>query len=129
MGINSTEVSYGFGQMGSIFNDSADPMFPPTGKVFVAVQFLEETTLEANGGLVAEQDSTNGLEFISTLDASGVAQTAHDIAHSGSPTAVSGAGGLVVDNSNTIPAGTIIYGRFTRIEATAAKMIIGYLGD
>jgi len=129
MGINSTEVSYGFGQMGSIFNDSANPMFPPTGKVFVAVQFLEETTLEANGGLVAEQDSTNGLEFISTLDASGVAQTAHDIAHSGSPTAVSGAGGLVVDNSNTIPAGTIIYGRFTRIEATAAKMIIGYLGD
>ena len=129
MGINSTEVSYGFGQMGSIFNDSANPMFPPTGKVFVAVQFLEETTLEANGGLVAEQDSTNGLEFISTLDASGVAQTAHDIAHTGSPTAVSGAGGLVVDNSNTIPAGTIIYGRFTRIEATAAKMIIGYLGD
>ena len=40
-----------------------------------------------------------------------------------------GAGGLVVDNSNTIPAGTIIYGRFTRIEATTAKMIIGYLGD
>ena len=129
MGINSTEVSYGFGQMGSIFNDSANPMFPPTGKVFVAVQFLEETTLEAHGGLVAEQDSGNGLEFISTEDASGNAQTAHDIAHTGSPTTVSGAGGLVIDNSNTIPAGTIIYGRFTRIEATAAKMIIGYLGD
>ena len=60
MGINSTEVSYGFGQMGSIFNDSANPMFPPTGKVFVAVQFLEDTALEASGGLVAEQDSGNG---------------------------------------------------------------------
>ena len=129
MGINSTEVSYGFGQMGSIFNDSANPMFPPTGKVFVAVQFLEDTALEADGGLVAEQDSGNGLEFISTEDADGNAQTAHDIVHSGSPTAVSGAGGLVVDNNNTIPAGTIIYGRFTRVEATTAKMIIGYLGD
>ena len=126
MGINSTEVSYGFGQMGSIFNDSANPMFPPTGKVFVAVQFLEDTALEASGGLVAEQDSGNGLEYISTLDAGGNAQTAHD---AGSPTSTSGQGGLVVDNNNTIPAGTIIYGRFTRIEATTAKMIIGYLGD
>ena len=131
MGINSTEVSYGFGQMGSVFNDSANPMFPPTGKVFVAVQFLEDTTLEAHGGLVAEQDSANGLEFISTEDASGGAQTAHDIAHDDAdgPTAISRAGGLVVDNSNTIPKGTIIYGRFTRVEATAAKMIIGYLGQ
>jgi|TARA_R100001163_G_C5028724_1_gene169563 hypothetical protein len=129
MGINSTEVSYQFGQMGSIFNDSANPMKAPTGKVFVAVHFLEETNLEAHGGLIAEQDSANGLEFISTEDASGNAQTAHDIAHGSSPTALSGAGGLVFDNSNTIPAGTIIYGRFTEVHATQAKMIIGYLGD
>jgi len=129
MGINSTEVSYGFGQMGSIFNDSANAMYPPTGKVFVALHFLEDTALEAHGGLVAEQDSANGLEFISTEDASGVAQTAHDVAHDGTVTAVTGAGGLVVDNSNTIPKGTIIYGRWTRVEATTAKMIIGYLGD
>ena len=129
MGINSTEVAYNFGQMGSIFNDSANPMKAPTGKVFVAIHFLEETTLEAHGGLIAEQDSANGLEYISTEDASGNAQTAHDIAHGSSPTTVSGAGGLVVDNSNTIPAGTIIYGRWTQVHATAAKMIIGYLGD
>ena len=45
MGINSTEVSYGFGQMGSIFNDSANPMKAPTGKVFVAIHFLETTNL------------------------------------------------------------------------------------
>ena len=119
-----------FGQHGSAYcNTQTGEVIPPKGKVIVAVQFLEDTALEAHGGLVAEQDSGNGLEFISTEDADGNAQTAHDIAHSGSPTAVSGAGGLVVDNSNTIPAGTIIYGRFTRIEATTAKMIIGYLGD
>ena len=129
MGINSTEVAYGFGQMGSIFNDSANPMKAPTGKVFVAIHFLEETALEAHGGLVAEQDSANGLEFMSTEDASGSAQTAHDIAHGSAATVLSGAGGTVVDNSNTIPAGTIIYGRWTEVHATTAKMIIGYLGD
>ena len=129
MAINNQQTSYQFGQMGSIFNDSANPMKAPTGKVFVAIQFLEETTLEAHGGLVAEQDSNNGLEFISTEDASGNVQTAHDIAHDSDPTAISGAGGLVVDNSNTIPAGTIIYGRWTEVHATGTKMIIGYLGD
>jgi|TARA_R100000458_G_C8189843_1_gene183896 hypothetical protein len=129
MGMNSTEVSYNFGQLGSIFNDSANPMFPPTGKVFVAVHFLEDTQLEAHGGLVAVQDSTNGYEYVSTEDASGNAQTAHDIAHDGTVTAISGAGGLVIDNSNTIPAGTIIYGRFNRVEATTTKMIIAYIGE
>ena len=35
MGINSTEVSYGFGQMGSVFNDTANPCKAPTGKVYL----------------------------------------------------------------------------------------------
>ena len=129
MGINSTDTAYNFGQVGRIFNDSANPMKAPTGKVFVAIHFLETTTLEANGGLIAEQDSANGVEYMSTLDASGGAQTAHDIAHGSDPTAISGAGGLVVDNNNSFPAGTIIYGRWTEVHATDAKMIIGYLGD
>ena len=123
MGINSTEVAYNFAQMGSIFNDTANPMKAPDGKVFVAIHFLEETALEASGGLKAEQDAANGVEYFETESA------AHDIAHGSAPTAVSGAGGVQVDNSNTIPAGTIIYGRYTEVHATAAKMIIGYLGN
>tara|TARA_Y100001938_G_scaffold130595_1_gene186727 strand:+ start:95 stop:466 length:372 start_codon:yes stop_codon:yes gene_type:complete len=123
MGINSTEVSYGFGQMGSMFNDTADPMKAPLGKVFVAIHFLEDTALEASGGLKAEQDATNGIEYFETESG------AHDITHSSNPTALSGAGGVQVDNSNTIPAGTIIYGRYTEVHATTAKMIIGYLGN
>jgi hypothetical protein len=123
MGINSTEVAYQFGQMGSIFNDSANPMKAPLGKVFVCIHFLEETVLEASGGLKAEQDAANGLEYFETESA------AHDITHSSDPTAVSGAGGVQVDNSNTIPAGTIIYGRWTEVHPTTAKMIIGYIGD
>ena len=123
MGIKSTEVSYQFGQMGSIFNDTTNPMKAPAGKVFVAIHFLEETTLHASGGLKAEQDADNGLEFFETESA------AHDIAHGSDPTAVSGAGGVQFDNSNTIPAGTIIYGRYTQVRTVSAKMVIGYLGN
>jgi len=132
MGINSTEVAYGFGQMGSVFNDSANPMKAPAGKVFVAITFLADTTLEASGGLIAEQDSVNGYEYISTLDASGAAQTAHDLGHANSPTAVSGAGGLAVDNTQIFPRGLTIYGRWTEIHPTAADTdggIIAYIGE
>ena len=44
MGINSTEVAYGFGQLGSGFCDTAGAFTPPTGKVIVAIQFLADNT-------------------------------------------------------------------------------------
>ena len=128
MGINSTEVSYGFGQMGSMFSDSTNPLKAPTGKVIVAITMLTDCTFADHGGLQAEQDSGNGLEYISTEDASGAAQTAHDLAHSSNPTAVSGAGGLVVDSSNTFPKGITIYGRWTQIDP-ASGTVVAYLGD
>mgnify|MGYP003143030585 CR=1 FL=1 len=129
MGINSTDVAYGFGQLGSVFNDSANPCKAPSGKVFVAITFLADTTLAATGGLVAVQDSTNGYEYISTLDTAGAGQTAHDITHSSDPTAVSGAGGLVIDASNTFPKGVTIYGRWSEIHAEAASAYIAYIGE
>ena len=42
MGINSTEVSYGFGQLGSVFTNLAKPVFPPKDHVIVAIQFLAD---------------------------------------------------------------------------------------
>ncbi len=129
MGINSTEVSYGFGQMGSVFNDTTNPCKAPIGKVFVAITFLTDTTLEAHGGLIAEQDAANGLEYISTEDASGAAQTAHDILHGSDPTAISGAGGRVVDDGNSFPSGVTIYGRWSEIHASVASTYIAYIGD
>jgi hypothetical protein len=129
MGINSTEVSYGFGQMGSAFNDGAAIMKPPTGKVFVAITMLADTTFEAHGGLVAQQDSAGaGLEYISTEDADGAAQTAHD-ASDGSETTSTGSGGLVVDNNNVFPRGVTIYGRWTEIHPASGGPIIAYIGD
>jgi len=44
MGINSTEVSYGFGQLGSVFQNQAFPVFPPKGHVIIAIQFLANNT-------------------------------------------------------------------------------------
>jgi len=50
MGINSQEVSYGFGQMGSAFTDTANaPIYPPKGMVIVAITFLADTQLELLG--------------------------------------------------------------------------------
>ena len=40
MGINSTEVSYGFGQMGSVYTDLDQVIIPPKDHVIVAIQFL-----------------------------------------------------------------------------------------
>ena len=56
MAINNQQTSYQFGQMGSVFNDDGTLIQPPTGKVFVAIQFLEDTVLEAADGLVAAND-------------------------------------------------------------------------
>jgi hypothetical protein len=44
MGINSTEVSYGFGQMGSAYTSAAASIIPPKGLVIVAIQFLADNT-------------------------------------------------------------------------------------
>ena len=44
MGINSTEVTYGFGQFGSVFTNLAKPVFPPKNHVIVAIQFLADNT-------------------------------------------------------------------------------------
>tara|TARA_B100000963_G_C22103870_1_gene441840 strand:- start:122 stop:490 length:369 start_codon:yes stop_codon:yes gene_type:complete len=122
MGINSTEVSYGFGQLGSVFNDTANAIVAPTGKVFVAIHFLEDTTLEATGGLRAQQDPSNGIEFFETESAAHDALLTPDLGESGS-------GGVQVDNNNTFPAGTIIYGRYTEVHPTTAVRIIAYIGN
>jgi len=45
MAQNSTEVAYGFGQLGSVHGKVALPLIPPKGMVIVAIQFLADNTL------------------------------------------------------------------------------------
>ena len=51
MGINSTEVAYQFGQLGSVYTAaSSDPIKPPSDKVFVAVTMLDNTVFDDSRG-------------------------------------------------------------------------------
>jgi hypothetical protein len=120
MGINSTEVSYGFGQLGSVFCDTTAAVTPPTGKVFVAITMLTDCTFDSSGGLKADNKSAAGLEYMGTEAA------AHDLSV-GSETTSSGGGGAQVDVSNIFPAGMTIYGRWTEVEANSGSFI-AYIG-
>ena len=74
MGQNSTEVAYGFGQMGSAYSDLAKTIVPPQDMVIVAIQFLADNTPTI---LRPEKLDTRGPGFVSisgtTTDVVGVA--------------------------------------------------------
>ncbi len=65
MGQNSTEVAYGFGQLGSAFQNLAKPVYPPKDHVIVAIQFLADNTPTA---LITEILDTQGPQYFGTND-------------------------------------------------------------
>ena len=120
MPINSTEVSYGFGQMGSVYTTAGqDAITPPTNKVFVAITMLADTVFDTDTGLIASNDTTSGLEYI------GNAEAAHN---AGTATTSTGTAGLKV-NSVTFPKGITIYGRWSEIDVSSGGGIVAYIGD
>lgn len=119
MGQNSTEVAYGFGQLGSSFVDTAGEHQPPTGKVIVAITFLEDTTL---AGLVAD---------VSQLDSTPVAGNTGYFSHTTAVAAVHGSGSDETDSGTLFPAGLTVYGRWKSVTlsgASATGGIICYFG-
>ena len=106
MGINSTEVAYGFGQMGSGFVDDTGAFTPPTGKVIVAVQFLADSTIST---LTAVNDGDEAYFGTQT-------QTANN-----------GANSEVIDSGNTFPAGITVFGRYSAL-TLATGSAIAYFG-
>ena len=108
----------GFGQVGSIFLDASGAASPPTGLVFISITFLEDTILDATGGLVAEDEN----QYANTEAA------AHNESD-GSETATQGSGGLQIDASNTFPQGATIFGRWTEIDIGSSGMLIAYIGQ
>jgi len=115
------------GVMGSMFADAANtPITPPTGKVFIAITFINDTVLETlgtNAGGLTGDTSDVDYEHIGTDVA------AHNLT-AGNETAISGAGGVIVDASNSFKAGTTIYGRWTSVEIAngGAGAVIAYIG-
>ena len=129
MGQNSTEVAYGFGQLGSAYTTaSSDAIKPPTNKVFVAITMLEDTVFDSSAGLVADNPEVR--TAISTVATAGVyigtEKAAHDLA-AGSETTDEGSGGKVVD-SVTFARGITIYGRWTEIDVNSGS-VVAYIGD
>ena len=112
-------VKKGFGQLGSVFADADGAITPPTNKVFIAITFLADTTLDSDGGLVADTNYRS-CEFIGTQAA------AHDAS---SATITSGTGGDQVDVSNTFPKGVTIFGRWTSINIGTPGALIAYIGE
>ncbi len=135
MGINSTEVAYGFGQLGSVYTTaSSDAIKPPTNKVFVAVQMLADTIFDdSTGGLVAEQRVNNTISSSVTNNVYvGTEAAANDLAD-GSETVDEGSGGVIIGGSAeadavTFPKGLTVYGRWTEVDVYSGA-VIAYIGD
>ena len=137
MGINSTEVAYGFGQLGSAYTTaSSDAITPPTNKVFVAITMLSDTVFDDSAGLVAERvvvNSTTDATATSTQTGDiyiGTEQPANDLA---TATTDEGTGGLIIGGTSeadavTFPKGVTIYGRWTEVDVHSGA-VIAYIGD
>ena len=108
-----------FGQHGSVFTSVDGAITPPSNKVFIAITFLADTTLDSSGGLVADTNH-NSCEYPGTEAA------AHDAS---SATTVSGTGGDQVDVNDTFPRGVTIFGRWTSINIGTPGMVMAYIGE
>tara|TARA_R110002020_G_scaffold132409_1_gene295662 strand:- start:1544 stop:2128 length:585 start_codon:yes stop_codon:yes gene_type:complete len=66
---NSTEVSYGFGQLGSIHCQTANSVYPPKGMVIIAIQFLADNTptvLRTESAAARANLGADGFQCLST---------------------------------------------------------------
>ena len=114
MGQNSTGVSYGFGQMGSIHAAGTEAITcGVTDGVFVAITFLEDTKFD-NG--------TEGL--VASTDVVGTQQLFPDSTKT--CTSIDSDGGDVTDNE-VFPKGITIYGRWTGFKLASGR-VIAYVG-
>jgi len=99
MGINSTEVSYNFGQLGSVFTNLAKPVFPPKDHVIVAIQFLENNTPTS---MITETLDTFGPQFPGTDDTEASAANYMGVTEAAANGAGTTAGVVTLTGSNTL---------------------------
>jgi len=105
MGQNSTEVAYGFGQLGSVFTNLAKPVFPPKDHVIVAVQFLADNTPTS---MITETLDTHGPQFPTTDDTEASANNYLGVAESAAGGAGSTAGVVTIVANAAIKPGQFI---------------------
>ena len=130
MGTNSTEVAYGFGQMGSgHIKASTDDLMPPAGSVIIAITMLEDVAFAVllaethlNGPNTAANQGGDGTAYFGTgtqVLANGIDADNTDDAES-----------VAVATSVIFPKGLTIYGRWTSLslQATYTHGVIVYYG-
>ena len=112
-----------FGQFGSMHSAASDVIEAPAGRVFVAITFLADTTVDA----LTAADPAN---CINTTSASQGRYKNNDAAD---PTAnVDGTGGTTIAAGTCVfPKGLTIYGRWRSIDidADADGGVICYIGE
>ena len=131
MGQNSTEVAYGFGQMGSVYaNISNKPVFPPKDHVIVAIQFIKGNTLSV---LRTETLDSMGPQFITTEDDELASAGGPDANYLGvTEAAASGAGTVatgVIPLTDAAPNALIKPGQVVLIGADADTIDLGMTMD
>lgn len=125
MGLNSTEVAFGFGQMGSAYLADTDPYEPPKGTVVVAITILDDATKFAE--LVPD---TSGYTAANGA-AAGASETGRgSVAYIGTNAVVGGHGtnADVIGVSTTFKAGLTLVGRWTKVDLGAGSVVM-YLAD
>lgn len=129
MGINSQEVAYGFGQMGSgHLKAVATDFFAPKGKVIVAITMLEDMLFDK---LLADTSHSTGS---ATVD-----NGPDDTAYFGTGTQVAANGGdglaggfnqalsVAVAATVSFPKGLTVYGRWTNISLQGSDYTHGII--
>jgi len=135
MGQNSTEVSYGFGQMGSAYTDVANIIVPPADHVIVAIQFLADNTptiltpekLAITTGSVG---SGSGPSYVSIAGTANVVlataesdqnfRGVHASAITDVAAATTGLAGTELTLTTAAPVGTVKVGQYVLLANTAA---------
>jgi hypothetical protein len=119
MGLNSTEVSYGFGQMGSAYLKDTGAFVPPTGSVIVAIQVIETCDFD-----LLTPDTSGYLD--GTTGAAGIGAAAYigttTVAANGT-----NADAIATDGTDTFSKGTALFGRWTAVTLASGKIIM-YFG-
>ena len=124
--MNSQEVSYQFGQLGSAhITAAANTVTPPNGMVIVAVQFLDDNKVDVltpdnNTSVKYGSNAINTKAFVgSPIDAAGDATQANTNGNS-----------IAIDTAVEFPKGITIYGRWTEFSLATSgdNGVILYFG-
>jgi hypothetical protein len=128
MGLNSTEVSYQFGQHGSGHSKTAvNTLYAPTGKVIVAITCLDDVSFSA---LVADTTYVNVTTDAASEDGVAYFGSATQVLPNGEDDDGDEVKSEAVATSVVFPKGLTMVGRWTNVslQADSTSGIIVYYG-